>query len=155
MIGNDIVDLNQAAIDSNWHRPGYLEKIFTEEEQCMITGSDKAELFVWLFWSMKEAAYKIYSRQTNTRSFAPRKIKCTLTSFRPTDASGIAVYDGYLFFTKSTITDEYVHSVAAPRQKRLQQIHYSISTNYNDYRARNPSCVSHHGKFVALVFDQS
>ena len=33
MIGNDIVDLKQAAKDSNWQRPRFLDKVFTKHEQ--------------------------------------------------------------------------------------------------------------------------
>ena len=33
MIGNDIVDLNLAERQSNWQRPGFLEKQFTIQEQ--------------------------------------------------------------------------------------------------------------------------
>jgi phosphopantetheinyl transferase (holo-ACP synthase) len=35
VIGNDIVDLALARKESNWKRPGYLNKIFTTKEQLL------------------------------------------------------------------------------------------------------------------------
>lgn len=80
MIGNDIVDLKQARQESNWRRPRYLEKIFTREEQQLITAAEDADTMVWLLWSCKEAAYKRWSSQTSQRSFIPEKI--AISDFR-------------------------------------------------------------------------
>ena len=63
MIGNDIIDLSLAAIQSNWQRAGFLEKQFTKKEREYILNAADSFLQVWLFWSMKEAAYKCYTQQ--------------------------------------------------------------------------------------------
>jgi hypothetical protein len=39
VIGNDIVDL-AARKESNWKRPGYLNKIFTTKEQLLISSAE-------------------------------------------------------------------------------------------------------------------
>lgn len=75
MIGNDIVDLQQARQESNWQRPRYLEKIFTQEEQQRIAEAEASEVMVWLLWSCKEAAYKRWASQTQQRRFLPKKIE--------------------------------------------------------------------------------
>ena len=62
-LGNDIIDLNLAKTQSNWERKGFLEKQFTEQEQEIILNSTNSFLQVWLFWSMKEAAYKCYTQE--------------------------------------------------------------------------------------------
>ena len=36
MIGNDIIDLDVAKTESNWKRKGFLDKIFTANEQFQI-----------------------------------------------------------------------------------------------------------------------
>ena len=56
MIGNDIIDLSVAKLESNWQRRGFLEKQFTEEEQQLILTASNPFVLVWKFWSMKEAA---------------------------------------------------------------------------------------------------
>ena len=63
MIGNDIVDLELAAVQSNWRRKGFLEKVFTASEREIISSGEDPDLTVWLLWSMKEAAYKAHQRR--------------------------------------------------------------------------------------------
>lgn len=74
MIGNDLVDLQQAAKDSDWTRKGYLDKLFTASEQFLISTAKSQNQMVWLLWSMKEAAYKVHTRDSGVRSFAPHFI---------------------------------------------------------------------------------
>jgi phosphopantetheinyl transferase (holo-ACP synthase) len=63
VIGNDIVDLALARKESNWKRPGYLNKIFTTKEQLLISSAENPNTMVWNLWSRKEAAYKIIIEQ--------------------------------------------------------------------------------------------
>ena len=63
MIGNDIVDLKLASIQSNWQRKGFLNKVFTKKEQTLILNASNSFEMVWLLWSIKESAYKVYIQQ--------------------------------------------------------------------------------------------
>ena len=56
MIGNDIVDLALAEKESNWKRKGFIDKIFTPQEQSLIKTSINQEIIIWNLWSRKEAA---------------------------------------------------------------------------------------------------
>ena len=108
MIGNDIVDLNLAKIQSNWQRRGFLEKQFTDSEQFEILNAEDPFTKVWLFWSMKEAAYKCYVQEFQKRFFAPKKFSCkTVSNF-----DGKVEIDNKLYFTKSSFSNSYIHSVA-------------------------------------------
>ena len=69
MIGNDIIDLSLAKIESNWQRRGFLEKQFTANEQKLILAAKNSFVLVWKFWSMKEAAYEVYVQQNEIRFF--------------------------------------------------------------------------------------
>ena len=80
MIGNDVIDIIQSRYESNWQRKGFLQKIFTTDEQLLINKALNTEIIVWVLWSMKEAAYKIYNRQTKTRAYIPQKLVCSLNS---------------------------------------------------------------------------
>ena len=77
MIGNDIVDLTLARRESNWKRSGFLDKIFTKRELLLILNTQNPEHMVWDFWSRKEAAYKIYNRQTGVRAFIALQLECS------------------------------------------------------------------------------
>lgn len=108
MIGNDIVDLKQATKESNWQRPRFLDKVFTKHEQHYISTSRQKHEMVWLLWSMKEAAYKIYVQQFETCFFNPKKIACTLTS----NSTGIVSINEMSYKTISTITEDYIYTIA-------------------------------------------
>ncbi|MDC0177373.1 4'-phosphopantetheinyl transferase superfamily protein [Polaribacter sp.] len=112
-IGNDIIDLKLAKTQSNWQRKGFLEKQFTEKEQKHIINSLNPFLQVWLFWSMKEAAYKCYVQQYKKRFFAPKKFLCKIIS----NQEGTVQIDNEIYNVTFIISDNYIHSVAAKKQQ--------------------------------------
>lgn len=152
MIGNDIVDLAQAASDSNWHRKGYLDKIFSPEERFMISSGIYPDLMVWLLWSMKEAAYKADPCKTKLRVFAPVKLRCNNVIIHENGATGNVVCEDMCYFTRSTFTSEYVHTIAAITLQDLDQISVKIEHYTTGYRTSNPASVSHHGRYLALAY---
>ncbi len=112
MIGNDIVDLQIAKKQSNWQREGFLDKQFTEKEQSEILNAKNPFIYVWLLWSMKEAAYKCYVQEHQQRFFNPKKISC----FSVSQTKGIvSIYEND-YYTKSTVTSRYIHTIAFCRQ---------------------------------------
>lgn len=108
MIGNDIVDLHYASIESNWQRKGFINKIFTSKEEELIWNAESPFKMVWLLWSMKESAYKIYVQQHLKRFFAPKKSVCFLTS----KTSGFVVINEQQYQTKSIINNNYIYTEA-------------------------------------------
>ena len=119
MIGNDIVDLRQAANDSDWKRPRFLDKVFTQKEQTIISSSETKEQIVWLLWSMKEAAYKAHIRETKLPFFNPKRIHCQLGLHN----EGVVCIDEKMYCLKSIITSEYVHSIAMKTDIICPEIH--------------------------------
>lgn len=116
MTGNDIVDMRTAAAESNWKRKGFLDKIFTPAEQQYITASPEPDQMVWRLWSMKESVYKIHVRLENERLFAPLKFQCSIED-GPTGT--VRIHDRY-YDTFTTLTREYVYSIACPDNERYE-----------------------------------
>lgn len=110
MTGNDIVDIKIAAVESNWKRKGFLEKIFTLQEQQYIKNAVLPGQMVWKLWSMKESAYKVYARQYGGRFFAPQKFSCTLLSA----ATGLVVFNKICYQTNTLTSKNYIYSIAGP-----------------------------------------
>lgn len=108
MRGNDIVDISLAATESNWRRKGFLDKLFTPHEKEHITRSDNPGRLVWTYWSMKEAAYKAFTRQSGGRFFAPQKFECSAGS----DGNGKVKVGQSTYQTKTYCTPGYIYSVA-------------------------------------------
>ncbi|WPV65787.1 4'-phosphopantetheinyl transferase superfamily protein [Chitinophaga sp. LS1] len=147
LIGNDIIDLRTAAVESNWRRPNYLSKIFTPEEQSLI----KDDKTVWWLWSAKESVYKIINRATLQRRYAPLSI----TWF----SENIFKYEGEKFFIKSEITDEFIHTIAVANPELFPQLEVCKDPTIKYYKDENgmpmidnqPVSISHHGRYWAMV----
>ena len=153
MIGNDVVDLNLARHQSNWRRKGYLDKIYTSEEQLLIAAAVNTDQMVWLLWSMKESAYKIHNRKTGIRNFAPTALACNLISLG--GEKGTVTVDHQTYFTKSEFSLTYVHTIASASVNKLLDIEIKIYSQPNhpaDYKTLAADCVSHHGRYLALVY---
>lgn len=119
MLGNDVVDLHLAAVQSNWRKKGFLEKVFSPEEQQLVKNSSKPHQMVWLLWSMKEAAYKAHQR----RFQLPRKLNwlsqgCSLNKMDDNKASGAVQIGNYTYTSTSEINRKYVYTVAGILSER-------------------------------------
>ena len=108
MIGNDIVDLSLAKVESNWQRKGFLRKLFSAEEIDLISDATEPDLMVWKLWSMKESAYKADFRSSKKRKFNPSKFQCEVV----TDTSGNVQYEGSMYKTNTLIADDFIHTSA-------------------------------------------
>ena len=115
MIGNDIVDITLARTQSNWRRKGFLEKQFTDFEIERIVKSQHPFMQVWLFWSMKEAAYKIHVQQYQKRFFAAKKFQCSMIS----KTSGVIKFDKDIYFSSSIITENYIHTIVLKKNTEI------------------------------------
>ncbi|TVZ28280.1 4'-phosphopantetheinyl transferase superfamily protein [Gillisia sp. Hel_I_86] len=112
MIGNDIIDL-EIPISPNWNTTRYLNKLFTSSEQTAIFDSEEPEIWLQLFWSLKEAAYKAHQRQFNLpRKYNPLDFICEIISEEKEAVQGILRIKGLIYFSTSTITSTYIHSTA-------------------------------------------
>jgi phosphopantetheinyl transferase (holo-ACP synthase) len=183
VIGNDLVDLKQAATDSNWQRNGYLEKICTaEEQQHILTAADPSTM-LWLMWTMKEAAYKAENRLSGHRFYAPVDFVTCITSAATNGLSGQVCYHGHIFSTRTVLYTGLVHSVACLETSAFAGIHTrylpnnpgymaGFKTLQQDYRLeKNKSgipvvacektgqfyaaSVSHHGRYLAVTYSDS
>lgn len=108
MIGNDIIDIHETKLTSNWRRKGFLQKVFTPEEQEKISESADPFMTVWRMWSMKESAYKLYLQQDKARFFNPVKIVCEIIS----SAKGKVCIDELTMHTHTEIHSTYIFTTA-------------------------------------------
>ena len=158
MIGNDIVDLAFALKESNWKRKGYLDKIFTKNEQLLIIKSDNPENMVWNLWSRKEAAYKIFNRNTGIRIYNPIQFEC----FETDKSIGKVMCNGVLYYTKTDINLDYIHTVSVQNSTDFESIKLlnrnieivkidGIPFLKGNNKNINPISISNHGKFEKIV----
>ncbi|SFD76102.1 4'-phosphopantetheinyl transferase superfamily protein [Chitinophaga sp. CF118] len=161
MIGNDIVDLHLAERESYWQRQGYLNKIFTADEQSFILASADPTTAVWLLWSCKEAVYKIVHRHTRVRTYAPLKFNCSVTA-------GTVTYEGHVYPFRSLQSGYCIHTIAVEKaelfdaleiytEDALKREQWDISKDDDGvpYLEGSPVSISHHGRFAGLVIYRS
>lgn len=175
MIGNDIVDRWACQRESNWKRKGWLDKLFSPSEQALIKDYSRPEIMVWLLWSMKEAAYKIYNRNTGDTCFTPARLECDSLAIAEDTASGMVFFKSHDYYIRSIIVPDFIHSTASMKDNLALATIYinqvrSAGPNYpgghiyfKDYRGI-PYLVeccsgkvravsfSHHGRFEASAF---
>lgn len=117
LLGNDIVDLQEARKANNWRRPRYLTKLFTWQEREWIGQSACPDDWVWMLWSAKESAYKLSRRLGAKRAYAPKClevqqwVKDKPNRYRlqlRTKQTELMVY--------TDINSSFVHSVAVPNE---------------------------------------
>jgi len=158
MIGNDIVDLALAKKESNWKRKGFVDKIFTLQEQLLIKSSVNQEIIIWDLWSRKEAAYKIYNRQTEIRKYNPIQFEC----FDLNLEIGKVVFENQVFYTKTEITSEYIYTVAVSDIWNFNKIQTfddaaiiqkqnGIPFYINENQIINPISKTNHGRFERII----
>ena len=108
MIGNDIIDIYETRNSTNWERPGFMQKVFTTNEQQTINASADPFATVWHLWSMKESAYKVFIQGGGSRFFNPTKIECRLDSSK----KGQVKIDNTILNTNTSINSNYIFSIA-------------------------------------------
>ncbi|WP_456312101.1 4'-phosphopantetheinyl transferase family protein [Pseudomonas shirazensis] len=162
MIGNDVIDIVQSRKESNWRRKGFIEKIFTPDEQLLIANAIDQEIMVWMLWSMKESAYKVYNRQTKIREFSPEKLVCSITSQNDNSYTGNVVCSGNTYYTHTILSPENIHTIAVSNLLDLTKVeeieNKAISKDKNGIpfwtNAQNTIqdvSKSHHGKFEKVI----
>ena len=163
MIGNDIIDLALARKESNWKRRGFIDKIFTVKEQLLISNSQNPETTVWNFWSRKEAAYKIYNRQTQIRAYIPLQLECSNIKIKDGIVYGKVICDDIIYYTKTIITSEYIETNAVLNPSdfdKIKTLNSSVKIiktkcipNFFDSENKTfkPISKSHHGRFERII----
>ncbi|MCZ8227894.1 4'-phosphopantetheinyl transferase superfamily protein [Flavobacterium sp.] len=155
MIGNDIVDLEVARCQSNWQRKGFLDKIFTINEQRLILDAENPELLVWNLWTRKEAAYKIFNRSTQIRAFIPLLLECNVIN----EFEGTISINHQTYFSQTEITESSVYTVAVSERLFFSKIQVLSSEQPilkedgipflmdSISNKKNPVSITHHGRF--------
>lgn len=114
MVGVDIIDIVETKKSSNWQRPRFLEKLFTLNEQQLIHDSKNPFIMVWRLWSMKEAAYKLYTQIQPCRFYNPKKFQCEINNenFKVT-------YKDFKCVVNTKISSQYILSEAHLEQREM------------------------------------
>jgi len=163
MIGNDIVDLALAEKESNWKRNGFLDKIFSPNEQLLIKKSENPANMVWNLWSRKEAVYKIYNRKTHIRGYFPLQFECSDLDRIAGIIFGKVVIKDLIYYTKTEITAQFINTIAVEKiddfekiiilknRIAIHKINEIPFYSEKDNSITKPVSISHHGRFEQII----
>lgn len=125
MIGNDVVDLDKARLESNWRHPRFLDKIFTSDEKGFIEDSTDPFQCIWRLWSMKESAYKAYVQQHKKTFFNPKRLQCTLIN----KVTGVVFVEGNKFTTVSEVSQSSIYTTAFSMKNSNYSEYFEVQEN--------------------------
>jgi hypothetical protein len=121
----------------------------------MILNDANPEIMVWNLWSRKEAAYKIYNRETGIRGFFPLQLDC---SFENATLGTVSIKKK-IYFTQSKIENDSIYTIAVAEKKHFDKIE-NISSSDEIYKnngipfiidstskIKKPVSITHHGRF--------
>ena len=136
--GNDIVDLNGINAERTVQKIFYSKILSSSEQQLYSHVQSKLsfEHFIWLLWTIKEAAYKYIKRNAPVLLFAPTKIivrslEMPSVSFSEPGSlhfdnssfmedyfyKAIVTIGSHLFYSRSIIHNEFIHTVVNAEDK--------------------------------------
>jgi len=157
LLGNDIVDLNEAGITGKFYSARFVERVFSREEKSAISLSENPDLTLWMFWAAKETAYKIISKITRPPVFSYKKFKTTFRKKISKSKSKFeVVYDARQFQIELATNINYIHAVGAhantselPNYLLSEKVHQVTHSELKDWQ--NPNSWSEHFTKEELV----
>ncbi len=112
LLGNDIVDLNEAGIAGKSGDARFVKRVFSDDEQTAILSSPNPNLTLWMMWAAKETAYKIISKLIGPPVFSHKKFKTTFLESPSAAMPEIEViYSRWRFKIEIKVNKSYIHAV--------------------------------------------
>lgn len=79
-LGNDVVDRDAARCLRKAADSRFQSRILSLREQRLLGASDDPETLIWIFWALKEAAFKTFRQAHRDIPFHPRSFECFLSA---------------------------------------------------------------------------
>ena len=127
------------------------------QEQLLIHSAENPANKIWDLWSRKEAAYKIYNRQTGIRKYNPIQFECFASE------NGKVVFENQVYYTRTEISSEFIYSEAVQTISDFERIvtikrpetikkENGIPSYFDTIDLSvKPLSISHHGRFERII----
>jgi hypothetical protein len=121
-IGNDIVDLRDPQNVGKSQNTRFINRVFTPNEQKLISNASNQDAMLWSLWAGKETAYKVIRKSFPSANSVPRSYRVSLDFAEETDKSGElpavdSAVTGFVdtpygkVYIKIFMTSDYVHCI--------------------------------------------
>jgi len=132
MIGNDIIDLKRVSDSTHTRRQRFLNKICTASEQEFLLKQHDVNGWIWLFWSMKESAWKAHYRNSPIRLFSPKLLECKPQKFSNKNGffSGLVTVEGKRYQTFSIWEDDVIYTTTSANGLSIDREFFEMQSEY-------------------------
>lgn len=119
MVGNDIVDLRDPDTREGARHPRFDRRVFAASELRRLESDDADGRLRWIFWAVKEGAYKVARRRSSTLVFAPSRFVVEL------DAAwrGHARHADDFYPFRVSVGRDHVHAVVTDPCIAFEEVH--------------------------------
>lgn len=111
MIGNDLIYLPDWYQRSERRQEQFLKRITFPEEETLLPAWSTAQNTA-LLWSIKEATYKAWHRESDVRCFQPRSIRLDMLKLGSDLVRSIVDIKGVKYFLFSNIAERHIHTIS-------------------------------------------
>lgn len=128
-VGNDVVDLQDAANAGKSRDSRLLKKILTDVEIEFVKNAEQPDTALWSFWACKETAYKVIKKYCFDAAFIPRQWQTVFHSAPLDYAEGKVIISG-----KSAVhirlfaNAGYVHCTGSDDQSVLDKLTWGVES---------------------------
>ncbi len=130
-VGNDVVDLAAPGNRGKSADGRFRGRVFTVDEQALISGATQPDTMLWALWAAKEAAFKAVSRGDPAVCSIPRQYRVFLET---EDTSGtnarlagkVSTPRGDLAL-RVVLTADWVHALAAESEEAIGRLRQRVS----------------------------
>ncbi|MEX1182589.1 MAG: 4'-phosphopantetheinyl transferase superfamily protein [Gemmatimonadota bacterium] len=137
LLGNDVVDLHGPGNRRKSGSTRFVRRVFTEAEAARIHAAPDPDVVLWLYWSAKEAAFKIARKLDAGVLFAHRRFEVVPDSDhdgRPSRATGRVLLHEGLGLGLEDVRIEwrsaptYVHCLATQRIEHAAELRVRVAS---------------------------
>jgi phosphopantetheinyl transferase (holo-ACP synthase) len=105
MIGNDVVDLDDAETQPGSAHPRFDARVFAAEERAALAASPSPHRLRWILWAAKEAAYKVARKLDASTVFSPSRFVVRVES-------NVVEHEARRYRLQVLQTSDWVHALA-------------------------------------------
>lgn len=142
-VGNDVIDLAASGNPGKNADDRFRNRVFTDDEQTLISGAARPDTLLWTLWAAKEAAFKAVRRNHPGIHSIPRQYRVILdtdhTSGTETSLAGKVVTPIGNLALRIELTAEWVHALAAGSEQDISRLRQRVEPMEGTEDSTDPS----------------
>lgn len=135
-VGNDIVDLKTSDALTFFQSEKYRKRVLREDELSSVLESKDPFIYFWIYWSIKEAAYKVAKKIDPTIVFSHKLFKVNILSMNENEGTSLVAFNQFNHFVKFEFNEDLVYSTCFPisnQQELISCFELNTKISYEEF----------------------